>query len=163
MIHHSRKTCLHCSESSDSVLHTPLHWVLCIVLGDVRLGCTMEMHFMKLSTKWSWVNIKITQVWKLPPSAWCVPQLALTPICDFYMAKYFMAIVFNCFYFAIILLTVDRGIFRCDESWMDKLNRWQPITVPLLNSLRLTHSFTNVRDTVGACLDFYTLVILLWP
>ncbi|CAI9559875.1 unnamed protein product, partial [Staurois parvus] len=42
----------------------------------------------------------------------------------------------SCFHFVIIPLTVDCGIFSSKEiSRMDLLHRWQPITVPLLNSL----------------------------
>ncbi|CAI9571886.1 unnamed protein product [Staurois parvus] len=41
-----------------------------------------------------------------------------------------------CFHFVIIPLTVDCGIFSSkDISRLDLLHRWQPITVPRLNSL----------------------------
>ncbi|CAI9550427.1 unnamed protein product, partial [Staurois parvus] len=40
------------------------------------------------------------------------------------------------FHFVIIPITVDCGIFSSKEiSRMDLLHRWQPITVPCLNSL----------------------------
>ncbi|CAI9567842.1 unnamed protein product [Staurois parvus] len=45
-------------------------------------------------------------------------------------------VVPSCFHFVIIPLTVDRGIFSSKEmSQIDLLHRWQPITVPRLNSL----------------------------
>ncbi|CAI9580129.1 unnamed protein product [Staurois parvus] len=47
-----------------------------------------------------------------------------------------IAVFPSCFHFVIIPLIVDRGIFSSQEmSRMDLLHRWQPITVPHLNSL----------------------------
>ncbi|CAI9587248.1 unnamed protein product, partial [Staurois parvus] len=47
-----------------------------------------------------------------------------------------VAVIPSCFQIVIIPLTVDLGIFSSKEiSQMDLLHRWQPITVPRLNSL----------------------------
>ncbi|CAI9564185.1 unnamed protein product, partial [Staurois parvus] len=48
-----------------------------------------------------------------------------------------VAVVPSCFQIVTIPLTADHGIFSSKEiSQMDLLHRWQPITVPCLNSLR---------------------------
>ncbi|CAI9539751.1 unnamed protein product, partial [Staurois parvus] len=61
------------------------------------------------------------------------------PTLLFYVAYHFMAelLLFPvASTFVIIPVTVDCGIFSGKEiSWMELLHRWQPITVPRLNSL----------------------------
>ncbi|CAI9546418.1 unnamed protein product [Staurois parvus] len=59
------------------------------------------------------------------------------PLCRFtWPTTFCVAVVRSCFHFVTIPLTADRGIFSSKEiSWMDLLHRWQPITVPRLNSL----------------------------
>ncbi|CAI9595168.1 unnamed protein product, partial [Staurois parvus] len=57
-----QRTCLHCSRVQ--WCFTPLHLMLCIALGDVRLGCScsaMETHTMKLSMHCCCANLKATQ------------------------------------------------------------------------------------------------------
>ncbi|CAI9535122.1 unnamed protein product [Staurois parvus] len=71
-----------------------------------------------------------------------------------------VAVVPSCFHFVIIPLTSDRGIFSNMEiSRMDLLHRWQPITVPRLNSLSSLERPILSQMFVEAVLDF----IHLWP
>ncbi|CAI9616827.1 unnamed protein product, partial [Staurois parvus] len=44
-----------------------------------------------------------------------------------------VAVVPSCFHFVIIPLAAERGIFSSKD--ISRMHRWQPIMVPLLNSL----------------------------
>ncbi|CAI9604625.1 unnamed protein product, partial [Staurois parvus] len=84
---------------------------------------------------------------QLATSAHCALQHALIPLilCGLLIGG--IAVVPSCFYIVMIPLTVDHGIFTRQGNVRDGLlHRWQPITIPCLNSPSscATHSFTNV-------------------
>ncbi|CAI9546949.1 unnamed protein product [Staurois parvus] len=84
------------------------------------------------------------------PSTHCCANLKATTV------------VPSCFHFVINPLTADRGIFSSKEiSQMDLLHRWQPITVPCLNSMSSSEQSILSQMIVEAicmprCLILYT-------
>ncbi|CAI9579220.1 unnamed protein product [Staurois parvus] len=90
---------------------------------------------MKLSMHCCSANQRVHEVWRALVYQLC-RQVATSAHFSF-MAEFLLfpvaSILFN---FVTIPLTVDRGIFSSKEiSLLDLLHRWQPITVPHLNSL----------------------------